>query len=60
MEKENHSKINVTRQDGICSSEFKAIPLITICPDFTAAKMRWNNLEFLRSNIAYYYTEILG
>lgn len=52
MEKENHSKINVTRQDGICSSEFKAIPLISICPDFTAAKMRWNNLEFLRSNIA--------
>lgn len=25
-------------QGGICSSEFKAIPLISICPDFAAAK----------------------
>lgn len=30
-------------QGGICSSEFKAVSLISICPDFAAANMMWNN-----------------
>jgi hypothetical protein len=34
---------------GICSSEFKAIPLISVCPDFASARMRWSNFEFLRN-----------
>lgn len=38
-EKREGSILKLMLQSGICSSEFKTIHLISICPDLTAARM---------------------
>lgn len=58
MEKENHSKITVTKWDFFFSSESKANPFTIICAGFGTAKIYWGNLEFLRKDKIRFHREL--